>query len=141
MKQNTYMQKTAEVARDWHLVDAKDQILGRLATQIATKLIGKHKPTFTPHVDGGDFVVVVNAKEVAVSGNKEESKIYYRHSHKPGSLKQRTLSEMRASFPERVIEKAVFNMLPKNKLRSGRMTRLKVYAGADHKHQAQLQTK
>lgn len=132
------MQKTADVTRDWHLADAKDQILGRLATDIAQKLIGKNKPTYTPHIDGGDFVVVINASEIAVTGNKEKDKMYYRHSGYPGGLKEKSLGELKKTFPTRIIEKAVFNMLPKNKLRSGRMNRLKVYANADHKHESQL---
>jgi len=132
------MLKTADVKRDWHLADAKGQILGRLASEIAQKLIGKNKPTYTPHIDGGDFVVVINASEIAVSGNKEEDKMYYRHSGFPGGLKEKSLGELKKSFPTRIIEKAVFNMLPKNKLRSGRMNRLKVYANADHKHESQL---
>jgi large subunit ribosomal protein L13 len=136
--QKTYMLKTADVKRDWHLADAKGQILGRLASEIAQKLIGKNKPTYTPHIDGGDFVVVINASEIAVSGNKEEDKMYYRHSGFPGGLKEKSLGELKKSFPTRIIEKAVFNMLPKNKLRSGRMNRLKVYANADHKHESQL---
>jgi large subunit ribosomal protein L13 len=136
--QKTYMQKTAEVNRDWHLADAKGQILGRLATDIAQKLIGKNKPTYTPHIDGGDFVVVINASEIAVTGNKENDKMYYRHSGYPGGLKEKSLGELKKTFPTRIIEKAVFNMLPKNKLRSGRMNRLKVYANADHKHESQL---
>ncbi|MDH5533734.1 MAG: 50S ribosomal protein L13 [Candidatus Pacebacteria bacterium] len=136
--QNTYMQKTADVKRDWHLADAKGQILGRLATDIAQKLIGKNKPTYTPHIDGGDFVVVINASEIAVTGNKEEDKMYYRHSGYPGGLKEKSLGELKKTYPTRIIEKAVFNMLPKNKLRSGRMNRLKVYANADHKHESQL---
>lgn len=134
------MQKPADVTRQWHLVDVKDQILGRIATEIATKLIGKDKPTYTPHIDGGDYVVVINAAEVATTGNKTESKKYYRHSHRPGGLKDRTLGEMQEKFPEEVIRKAVYNMLPKNKLRSGRMNRLKIYPGQDHKHQAQLES-
>jgi len=132
------MQKTADVKRDWHLADAKGQILGRLATDIAQKLIGKNKPTYTPHIDGGDFVVVINASEIAVTGNKEEDKMYYRHSGYPGGLKEKSLGELKKTYPTRIIEKAVFNMLPKNKLRSGRMNRLKVYANADHKHESQL---
>ena len=136
--QKTYMQKTADVKRDWHLVDAKDQILGRLASEIAQKLIGKNKPTYTPHIDGGDHVVVINASEIAVTGKKETDKIYYRHSGFPGGLKEKSLGELKKSYPTRIIEKAVFNMLPKNKLRSGRMNRLKVYAGAEHKHESQL---
>ncbi|NCN87302.1 MAG: 50S ribosomal protein L13 [Candidatus Pacebacteria bacterium] len=136
--QKTYMQKTADVKREWHLVDAKDQILGRLASDIAQKLIGKGKPTYTPHIDGGDHVVVINASEIAVTGNKEETKMYYRHSGFPGGLKEKSLGDLKKTYPTRIIEKAVFNMLPKNKLRSGRMTRLKVYAGAEHKHESQI---
>lgn len=132
------MQKTAEVERKWHLVDAKGQILGRLASDIAQKLIGKNKPTYTPHIDGGDFVVVINASEIAVTGNKETDKMYYRHSGFPGGLKEKSLGELKSTYPTRIIEKAVFNMLPKNKLRSERMNRLKVYAGAEHKHESQL---
>jgi len=132
------MQKTADVKREWHLVDAKDQILGRLASDIAQKLIGKGKPTYTPHIDGGDHVVVINASEIAVTGNKEETKMYYRHSGFPGGLKEKSLGDLKKTYPTRIIEKAVFNMLPKNKLRSGRMTRLKVYAGAEHKHESQI---
>ncbi|MCB9801215.1 MAG: 50S ribosomal protein L13 [Pseudomonadales bacterium] len=132
--QKTYMQKTSDVKREWHLVDAKDKVLGRLASEIAEKLIGKHKKEYTPHIDAGDFVVVINASEIAVTGDKEESKKYYRHSGFPGGLKVRTLGELRETFPERIIEKAVKNMLPKNKLQSPRMTRMKVFAGAEHPH-------
>lgn len=138
MTKKTYMQKPSEVERAWHLVDAKGQVLGRLASQLAQKLIGKHKKEYTPHVDGGDYVVVVNASQVSVTGQKKEQKTYYRHSGYPGSLKDLSLGEMLESFPERVIEKAVYNMLPKNKLRQPRMNRLKVYAGAEHKHHSQL---
>lgn len=134
----TYMQKTAEVTRQWHVVDAQGRILGQVATEIATKLIGKHKPTFTPHIDGGDFVVVINAAKVEVSGNKIKDKMYYSYSGYPGGLTKRSYGEVQAIRPETIIEKAVYNMLPKNKLRSGRMTRLKVYVGAEHKHQSQL---
>lgn len=136
--QKSYTQKTSSVVRKWHVIDAKDQVLGRLATTIATKLIGKDKRTYTPHIDAGDYVVVINAAEVVVTGNKEQDKNYYRHSGFPGGLKKRTLSELKAQFPERVIEAAVKNMLPKNKLQSPRMVRLKVYAGSEHKHQSQL---
>lgn len=132
------MQKTADIKRDWHLADAKGQILGRFASDIAQKLIGKNKPTYTPHIDGGDFVVVINASKIAVTGNKEEDKMYYRHSGFPGGFKEKSFGELKESFPTRIIEKAVFNMLPKNKLRSGRMNRLKVYANADHNHESQL---
>lgn len=135
------MQKSAEVEREWHLVDVKDQVLGRVATQIATLLIGKHKPTFTPHIDGGDYVVVVNASKIAVTGGKEDKKVYYHHSNYPGGLKEITFGEMMEKFPTRAIEKAVYNMLPKNKLRTERMNRLKVYAGEEHKHESQLNKK
>lgn len=132
--QKTFMQKTSDVKREWHLVDAKDKVLGRLASEIAELLIGKHKKEFTPHIDAGDYVVVINASEVAVTGTKEDDKKYYRHSGFPGGMKVRTLSEVRATFPERIIEKAVKNMLPKNKLQSPRMTRMKVFSGAEHPH-------
>jgi len=132
------MQKTADIKRDWHLVDAGGQILGRLASEVAQKLIGKHKPTYTPHMDGGDYVVVINANKFVVTGKKETDKIYYRHSGFPGGLKQKPLGELRESYPARIIEKAVFNMLPKNKLRSERMNRLKVYKDANHEHESQL---
>jgi len=128
------MQKTSDVKREWHLIDAKDKVLGRLASEIAELLIGKQKKDYTPHIDAGDFVVVINAAEIAVTGNKEDDKKYYRHSGFPGGLKVRTLGELRETFPERIIEKAVKNMLPKNKLQSPRMTRMKVFAGAEHPH-------
>lgn len=132
------MQKRAEVKRNWHLVDADNQILGRLATQIAEKLIGKNKPTYTPHIDGGDYVVVINAANIKVTGNKEQGKLYHSYSGFPGGLKEMNFADLLEKQPERIIEKAVYNMLPKNKLRSGRMARLKVYAAAEHKHQSQL---
>jgi len=136
--QKSYSQKASEIKRQWHKVDAKDRILGRICTDIATKLIGKNKKEYTPHIDAGDYVVVINAAEIAVTGKKEEDKMYYRHSGFPGGFKKRNLSDLRAKFPERIIEKAVKNMLPKNRLQSPRMTRLKVYAGSDHKHESQL---
>lgn len=136
--QKSYTQKTSDVVRKWHIIDAKGQVLGRLATQIAVKLIGKNKKEYTPHIDSGDYVVVINAKEVAVTGNKETDKVYYRHSNFPGGLKSETLAKMRALHPERIIEAAVKNMLPKNRLQDPRMARLKVYSGSDHKHQSQL---
>ncbi|MCL4208242.1 50S ribosomal protein L13 [Patescibacteria group bacterium] len=136
--QKTYMQKTAEVKRDWHLMDAEGQILGRLATQIATKLMGKNKPTYTPHIDGGDFVVVINASKIAVTGKKETDKEYFRYSGYPGGLRSLPLGKLRDTYPTRIIEAAVYNMLPDNKLRSGRMNRLKIYADANHKHESQL---
>jgi len=136
--QKTYTQKTSEIKREWHIVDAKDKVLGRICTDIATKLIGKGKKEYTPHIDAGDYVVVINAAEVAVTGNKEEDKKYYRHSGYPGGFKERNLVKVIAQFPERIIENAVKNMLPKNKLQDLRMARLKVYAGPDHNHESQL---
>lgn len=138
MTNKTYMQKPAEVTRQWHVVDAKGQVLGAIATQIATKLIGKNKPTYTPHVDGGDFVVVLNAAEVEVTRNKAETKVYYTYSGYPGGLKKKNFAELQAKYPERIIEKAVYNMLPDNRLRQHRMNRLKVYAGSEHPHRSQL---
>ena len=134
----TYSQKPTEVERKWHLIDAAEApTLGRLSAKIATLLSGKNKATFTPHTDGGDFVVVVNAEKVKVTGNKEEDKMYYRHSGFPGGLKEASLKEFREKNPAMIIEKAVYGMLPTNKLRDDRMKRLKVYAGAEHNHAAQ----
>lgn len=140
MKTNkdTYMQKRAEVKRNWHVVDVDGKILGQVATDIAQKLIGKDKPTFTPHIDGGDFVIVTNAAGVVVTRNKAQDKIYYNYSGYPGGLRKRTFAEIQATRPQEIIERAVYNMLPKNKLRAGRMTRLKVYAATEHPHQSQL---
>jgi large subunit ribosomal protein L13 len=114
--------------------------LGCFATGIAEKFIGKHKPSYTPHIDGGDYVVVINSKLVAVTADKEHTKMYYSHSGYPGGLKTKSLGELRATFPNRLIEKAVYNMLPKNKLRQERIKRLKVFAGPEHTHQSQLPT-
>lgn len=137
----SYVQKPAEVQREWRLVDVKGRVLGQVATEIATHLMGKQKPTFTPNVDGGDYVVVINAKEVMVTGNKSSRKMYYRHSHLPGGISEASFAELIAKKPVEVIERAVYNMLPKNKLRTGRMARLKIYADANHKHQPQLGSK
>ena len=137
----TYLQKPAEVKREWHLVDATDRVLGQIATAAATKLMGKHKPTYTPNVDGGDYVVIINASKVIVTGNKGETKKYYHHSLFPGGLSTRTFNEMQAIHPTRIIERAVYNMLPNNHLRSERMNRLKVYEGAQHEHDSQLDQK
>ena len=137
----TYSQKPSEVSRRWILIDAKDAPLGRLSTEIAKYLIGKYKPSYTPHVDGGDYVVVINASETVVTGNKEEAKIYYRHSGFPGGIKDATLKEVREKFPERIIENSVKGMLPKNKLSADRMQRLKVFPGAEHAHTAQTPEK
>jgi large subunit ribosomal protein L13 len=133
----TYSQKPTEVTRRWILIDAKDAPLGRLSTEISKYLIGKYKPSYTPHIDGGDYVVVINAAETVVTGNKEEAKIYYRHSGFPGGIKDASLKEVREKFPERIIEMAVRGMLPKNKLSPDRMQRLKVFPGAEHTHTAQ----
>ena len=124
--------------RRWYVIDAEGQVLGRMATEIARVLRGKHKPSFSPHVDGGDFVVVVNAKRVKLTGSKETDKRYYRHSGYPGGLRVRSLSEMREKKPEAVVRLAVKGMLPKNRLGKGQLGKLKVYAGPEHPHQAQL---
>jgi large subunit ribosomal protein L13 len=137
----TYSQKPSEVNRRWILIDASEAPLGRVATQIATYLIGKYKPNYTPHIDGGDYVVVINAKDTVVTGNKEKGKIYYRHSGFPGGIKDARLEEVREKFPERIIEAAVKGMLPKNKLSSERMNRLRIFAGSDHTHTAQTPEK
>lgn len=138
MQNKTFMQSKEAVVRQWHLVDVSDKILGRVASEIAQKLIGKHKKEYTPHIDAGDYVVVINAAAVAVTGNKPETKLYRRHSGYMGGLKEQTYGELQAKYPERIIEKAVYNMLPKNKLRSDRMTRLKVYAADQHPHKSQF---
>lgn len=137
----TYSQKPSEVNRRWILIDAADAPLGRIATQVAKYLIGKYKPSYTPHIDGGDYVVVINAKNTVVTGDKETGKIYYRHSGFPGGIKDATLSEVREKFPERIIEAAVKGMLPKNKLSDERMKRLRVFAGSEHTHTAQTPEK
>ena len=125
------------VKRDWVVIDAADQILGRLATEIARRLRGKHKPDYTPNCDTGDYVVVINAAKVKTTGNKLEGKIYYRHTEYPGGLRTTKLGEMLADHPERVIEKAVKGMLPKGPLGYAQFRKLKVYAGAEHPHTAQ----
>ena len=133
----TFSLKNTEVSRDWVLFDASDKILGRFATKIADKLRGKDKPTFTPHVDGGDFVVVINADKVKVTGNKAEQKKYYKHSLYPGGLKEKSYKEVLDSTPERIIENAVKGMLPKNKLGKSIIKKLKVYSGSEHPHESQ----
>jgi len=133
----TFSAKKGEVKRGWYLVDADDQVLGRLATRIATVLRGKHKPQFTPHVDTGDFVVVVNAAKVKLTGGKDEKKMYYRHSGHPGGFKAIPAKVMRMRKPEEMIRAAVWGMLPKNALSRHLIVKLKVYAGPDHPHQAQ----
>jgi large subunit ribosomal protein L13 len=133
----TFSPKPGEVTRDWHVIDATDVVLGRLATHAATLLRGKHKPTFAPHVDTGDFVVIINAEKVAVSGKKRDDKFIYRHSGFPGGLRQRSVGEMLDKFPDRLVEKAVKGMLPKNRLGRALGKKLKVYAGPTHPHAAQ----
>ncbi len=133
----TYFAKSADITQEWWVVDAEGQTLGRLASRIALVLRGKHKPTYTPNVDTGDFVVVVNAGKIAVTGDKMDAKVYYRHSGYPGGLKERTLREQLQKFPERPLEDAVKGMLPKNVLGRNMLKKLKVYAGPDHPHTAQ----
>ncbi len=134
----TYSPKPGDITREWHVIDATDVVLGRLAVEAATLLRGKHKPTFAPHVDGGDFVIVVNADKVALSGNKRETKLAYRHSGYPGGLSSIAYGELLDKDPRRAIEKAVWGMLPKNRLSRQLLGKLKVYAGPNHPHKAQL---
>ena len=133
----TVSAKPAEVRRDWYLVDADGKTLGRLATEIARRLRGKHKPIYTPHVDTGDYIVVVNAEKVRVTGNKRQDKMYHHHTGYIGNLKSISLEKLLAKAPERVIESAVKGMLPKNPLGRAMYKKLKVYAGPEHKHTAQ----
>jgi large subunit ribosomal protein L13 len=133
----TYSPKPGEIERQWHVIDASDVVLGRLATQAATLLRGKHKPTFAPHVDTGDFVIVVNAGKVALTGNKRETKVAYHHSGYPGGLRATGYNELLAKRPERAIEIAVRGMLPHNRLGRQLIKKLKVYAGPEHPHAAQ----
>ncbi len=133
----SYVPKPDEITREWRVLDASDHVLGRLATEAARLLRGKHKPEFTPHLDTGDFVVVVNADKVRVTGGKLDDKTYYRHSGKPGSLKSESLKERLEKYPDRVIRDAVWGMLPKNRLGRRLLTKLKVYSGPDHPHEAQ----
>ena len=133
----TYNAKPGEIARDWYVVDAEGQTLGRLATQIADVLRGKRKPAYTPHVDTGDFVVVVNAEKIQVTGTKLDDKMYYRHSGYPGGLKSRSLRDQLQRQPAEVLRKAVKGMLPKNRLARQQLGKLKIYAGPEHPHEAQ----
>lgn len=134
---STFVAKPAEVKRDWYVIDAEGKTLGRMATEIARRLRGKHKPEYTPHVDTGDYIVVINAEKVNVTGNKRKDKMYYRHSGYPGGLKQANLEIMLNNKPEKVIELAVKGMLPKGPLGRAMYTKLKVYAGTEHPHAAQ----
>lgn len=133
----TYHPKPEEIERRWYLIDARGRVLGRLASKIATILRGKHKPTFAPNVDGGDFVVVINAEKVILTGKKLRTKVYYRHSGYPGGLKSTTPEKLLKEHPERILQMAVKGMLPKNKLGDALLKKLKIYAGPAHPHQAQ----
>jgi len=134
----TYSTKASDIKREWHVVDASGEVLGRLSTRVAGLLMGKHKPLFCRNLDVGDFVVVINADKIRVTGNKAKQKMYYRHSGYPGGLKSISLEKMMQTHPTRVIEHAVKGMLPHNKLNAGRMKRLKVYVGDTHPHQGQI---
>lgn len=133
----TFSAKPHEVQRGWYVVDASDKVLGRLASEIAKRLRGKHKAIYTPHVDTGDYIVVVNAEKLRVTGNKAEDKKYYRHSTYPGGIRETTFGKMQARFPGRALEKAVKGMLPKGPLGYAMIKKLKIYAGAEHPHSAQ----
>jgi large subunit ribosomal protein L13 len=133
----TFSAKAHEVKRDWFVVDADNKVLGRLASEIARRLRGKHKPEFTPHVDTGDYIVVVNASKMRVTGNKDTDKIYYRHSGYPGGIYETTFAKMQERVPGRALEKAVKGMLPKGPLGYAMIKKMKIYAGADHPHEAQ----
>ncbi len=137
MIMKTYSLKKEEVQRNWFVVDATDRVLGRVATKIADKIRGKDKPTFTPHTDGGDYVIVINAEKIKVTGSKFDKKIYYRHSLYPGGLKSQTFKELNKNNPERIIEEAVKGMLPKNKLGKSMIKKLKVFQGPNHDHESQ----
>jgi len=137
----TFSQRTEDISREWYLIDAADAPMGRVATQIANLLIGKSKPTYTSHVDNGDYVVVINAAKTVVTGNKEIGKVYYRHSGFPGGIKDATVKDVREKAPERLIEAAVKGMIPRNKLADGRLARLRVFAGEEHTHTAQTPKK
>ena len=133
----TFSPKPGDVTKTWHIIDASDVVLGRLASQVAVLLRGKHKATFAPHVDSGDFVIVINAEKVALTGKKLTDKMVYRHSGYPGGLKTKAIGELLATNPTRVIENAVRGMLPRTKLGKAQISKLKVYAGAEHPHAAQ----
>lgn len=140
LAKKTHSQKPAEVSRKWYVIDASSTTLGRLSTEIAKILVGKNKVDFTPHVDGGDYVVVINASKLKVTGGKEDKKIYYRHTGFPGGIKQRTLGEMLEKDPCEVVKHSVRGMIPANKLRDDRLARLKVFVGEEHAHTAQQPT-
>jgi len=133
----TFSAKSETVKRDWYVIDATDKVLGRLAAEVAHRLRGKHKAEYTPHVDTGDYIVIINADKIAVTGNKETDKLYHHHTGYPGGLKTINLHKLRAKAPEQIIEKAVKGMLPKNPLGRAMFRKLKVYAGSEHGHAAQ----
>ena len=133
----TFMQRKEDVKRNWYVIDAKGKNLGRLATKVATVLRGKNKPSFTPHIDCGDYVIIINAKDVNLTGKKLDNKMYYNHSGYPGGLRERTAKEMRENYPEEMIERAVKGMLPKGRLGRQMIKKLFVYSGSEHKHEAQ----
>lgn len=133
----TFVAKPHEVTRDWFVIDAKDKILGRVASEVAHRLRGKHKPEFTPHVDTGDYIIIINAADIVVSGNKSHDKKYFRHTGYPGGIRETNFEKMQARFPGRAIQKAVKGMLPKGPLGYAMIKKLKVYAGAEHPHTAQ----
>ena len=133
----TKSERKEDVKREWHLVDAENKVVGRLASELARILMGKHKPSFTPHVDTGDFVVVVNAEKIKFTGGKENKKVYYRHTGWVGGLVEEKVADVREKFPERILERAVKGMLPKNPLGRAMFQKLKVYSGSEHPHQAQ----
>ena len=137
----SYIQKPADISRKWVVIDASSAPLGRMSTLAATYLIGKYKPTYTPHVDNGDYVIVINAGKLVVTGDKEKNKMYYSYSGFPGGLKELSLKEVKEKSPEKIIIKAVEGMIPRNKLASERMARLKVYTGEEHAHMAQKPVK
>jgi large subunit ribosomal protein L13 len=138
MTVRTFSPKAADIQHNWHVIDASDVVLGRLASQTATLLRGKHKPIFAPHIDTGDFVIIINAAKVSLSGNKLRDKMAYRHSGYPGGLRSMSYAELMQKNPERAVEKAVKGMLPKNTLGRQMLSKLKVYAGPEHPHKAQM---
>ena len=133
----TYTARPKDIRREWFVVDAADKVLGRLATEVARRLRGKHKPEYTPHMDTGDHIIIINAEKVCVTGAKSQDKIYYRHTGYPGGIKETSFDELQAKHPERVIEKAVKGMLPKNPLGRAMFKKLHIYTGPEHQHQAQ----
>ncbi|NOY16265.1 MAG: 50S ribosomal protein L13 [Gammaproteobacteria bacterium] len=133
----TISAKPETVQHDWYLVDATDKVLGRLATEVARRLRGKHKPIYTPHVDTGDYIVIINAEKIRVTGNKENNKMYYRHSGFPGGIKSVNLKTMRAKYPDRIIMSAVRGMMPKGPLGRSMLSKLRIYNGTEHNHMAQ----